>query len=318
MQHPDISTSLAPNDLDWTSKDILRQLLYYHLFTYPLTEAEIRNGANAPERIAEELKNLVRNGLIRQKGEFYFLGDDDTIVERRIRGNEAAARRMKDAMRYSRRIGKFPFVRAVMLSGSLSKGYMDEDSDIDYFIVTHPGRLWIARTFLVLYKKLFLLNSRKHFCVNYFVDTDHLRIEDENVFTATEVVTLIPTCNPEVYNQFAEENKWAGTFYPNVTTRLNDSCLPHHQKGLKKWSEWFYGGKLGEWLDAKFMRMTMRKWQRKFPSFDKEKMDIAMRSRKYVSKHHPMDFQTRVLSKFQKSIEEFEIRHKLTPGTLHG
>ena len=60
------------------------------------------------------------------------------------------------ALTVSRLISKFPYVEGVGISGSLSKGYYDDDGDIDFFIITSPKRLWIARTFLILYKKLFL------------------------------------------------------------------------------------------------------------------------------------------------------------------
>ena len=54
-------------------------------------------------------------------------------VERRLKGEEHAADALKTAMKYTARISRFPFVRGVSLSGSLSKNYMDSESDIDYF-----------------------------------------------------------------------------------------------------------------------------------------------------------------------------------------
>ena len=76
-------------------------------------------------------------------------------------------------------ISKFPYVRAILLSGSISKGYMDKDSDVDYFIITQPNRLWVTRLLLMLFKKIFLFNSRKVFCINYFVDSEKLEIEEK-------------------------------------------------------------------------------------------------------------------------------------------
>src|SRR5690606_3777846 len=103
------------------------------------------------------------------------------------RGNLMANKFSDIARKKAKLISQFPFVRGVMASGSLSKGYADEKSDIDFFIITIPNRLWIARTLLVLYKRIFLLNSHKFFCVNYFVDEKHLGIEEKNLFTATEL-----------------------------------------------------------------------------------------------------------------------------------
>ena len=38
-----------------------------------------------------------------------------------------------------------PFIRWVCVSGSLSKGVMEEDSDIDFFIIVQKNRLWMVR-----------------------------------------------------------------------------------------------------------------------------------------------------------------------------
>ncbi len=135
-------------------------------------------------------------------------------------------------------ISRFPFVRAVLASGSLSKGYMDEKSDIDFFIITAPHRLWIARTLLVLYKRLFLGGSHKHFCVNYFVDEDHLEIEEKNLFTATELATVLPLYGAEQYKSLIKTNGWVRDFFPNYIARSteNVSSVNHNrnQKGPGK------------------------------------------------------------------------------------
>ena len=67
-----------------------------------------------------------------------------------------------------------PYVRGVFISGQLSRYIADQKSDIDYFIVTEPERLWIVRTLFVLFRRTFLLNNRKYFCTNYYVTTEKL------------------------------------------------------------------------------------------------------------------------------------------------
>ncbi|NJM25866.1 MAG: hypothetical protein HC859_10675 [Bacteroidia bacterium] len=163
----------------------IHTLLYFDIFKYPLRNQEIfkflRTNHLDEETLRNEVEALVNAGLIHRFGEFYSISDTDDNVERRLRGNQLAALSLPVAQRQARLIARFPFVRAVMASGSLSKGYMEASSDLDFFIVTQPGRLWIARTLLVLYKRVFLGNSHKHFCVNYFVDANHLEIADKNI-----------------------------------------------------------------------------------------------------------------------------------------
>ena len=186
-------------------KSIIKTLAYYDIFNYPLTAEEIyynlgTNHVSLHRMLQMRLKNYARDGLIYKKNNFYLLTNNDNYISRRIDGNRLAEKKMNSAYRMTNFISKFPYVRAILLSGSISKGYMEKDSDVDYFIITHPNRLWATRLLLMLFKKIFLLNSRKIFCINYFVDTESLEIEEKNIFTATELATLIPTYGTELYD----------------------------------------------------------------------------------------------------------------------
>jgi predicted nucleotidyltransferase len=289
---------------------LIKTLLYFDIFKYPLKEDELLRacGVDLPERKTgrEAIQNLVERNKITCEGAFFFVGKGEGYVERRIRGNELAEQRMVKARKVSRFIGSFPYVRAVMLSGSLSKNYMEPDSDIDYFIVTEPGRLWVARTMLILYKKIVLFNSHRNFCVNYFVDTDHLDIEDRNIFTATEVIYLLPTYNRKIYQHFRENNSWADEIFPNFGKRDTKECHVHRRSLKARVVEYILKGALGERLDAWCMSRTFRRWEKKFPHLDSTRFEISLRTRKYVSKHHPQDYQKRVLDALSLKIKDFE------------
>lgn len=310
--HP---TTSAPA-LSQLSQHLIRTLLYFDIFKYPLKGDELTRYCNGDweteAEVQSALDHLVSEGLLEHAEGFYFIGEEKGRIERRQKGNALAASRMKTARRVSRFIGKFPFVRAVMLSGSLSKGYMEGDSDIDYFVVTAPGRLWLARTLLIFYKKVVLLNSHRNFCVNYFVDTEHLEIEDKNIFTATETVFLLPTYNYDLYRQFRAANTWAEAHYQNFGLQSEAHVAGLNKAWFRRSLEALWGGKMGTRLDTWCMKRTMKRWDQKFGDFDAESFEIALRSRKYVSKHHPQQFQKRVLDGLQQRIQNFEERHGVT------
>ena len=157
---------------------VLRTVLYFDLFEHPLTEKEIYNLIRTRQQTSSEvslaLRELCKDGLLHCQEGFYFLPGKNASINRRLKGEAHAAVSLKTAMKFSKRIAKFPYVRGISLSGSISKNFMDNQSDIDYFIVTAPERMWVARTLLILYKKTFLLNSRKNFFVNYFISDDSL------------------------------------------------------------------------------------------------------------------------------------------------
>ncbi len=301
-----------PLQLSLVEAGVLKSLLYFDIFQYPLTAMELAKlhplrETNA-DAITDALRQLMQREVIHRHGEFYQIPATPSYTDRRIRGNTLAGKRMQRAMQRSRLIAAFPFVHAVMVSGSLSKNYMEPSSDIDFFIVTKPGRLWVARTLLIAFKKIVLFNSHKDFCLNYFIDTDHLEIEDQNIFTATEVAYLLPTHNPELYQAFRAANVWADNYYPNHGLRCIEDCAPMERGIFKRSAEWLLNGRIGEWLDATFMRVTMRKWQQKFTHLEQERFEVAMRSRKYVSKHHPSAFQDRVIGKLQVKQQELEYK----------
>lgn len=65
-------------------------------------------------------------------------------------------------------------------------------------------------------------------------------------------------------------------------------------------------GKLGDWLDEWCMKATWRYWNWKFRSMDRRTFEVALRTRTYVSKHHPRNFQKHVLEGLQERIAELE------------
>lgn len=293
-----------------TERGIIGALLYFEIFSYPLTAAEVVRFANCPDvlptEIEQKLATLTEQGIIFKNKNFYSTRDEPAWIERRLDCNRRAEATLPTAFQKAKLIGKFPFVRAVMVSGSLSKNCMTADSDIDFFIVTQPGRLWLSRFLLTIYKKIFLLNSHKHFCINYFVDTEHLQIEEQNLFTATEVATLLPVFNPIWHERLQAENRdWVKNFYPNHPPRPTDEVPTEQPNFLKKTLERLLSGSVGNWLDGWAMQITVGFWKRKFSHFDEATFGVALKSRRHVSKHHPLYFQQRVLAAFDKKWEEF-------------
>ena len=299
---------------------MVRSILYFDLFKYPLTAAELWKATGLEASVNEvqaQLDELVKSGILAVKEGHYALPETISYLQRRLDGNHLATKRLPEAQKSARLIAAFPFVEAVMISGSMSKNYMDAGSDIDFFIVTQPGRLWIARTLLILYKKIFLLNSHRNFCVNYFVDTQHLEIEDKNIFTATETVFLMPMAGGDVYARFREANAWADILFPNFGMRPISQEIPIRRPWMRRTLEWVFGAGLGTTVDAWCMRRTLGRWQAKFKSLDAARFDVALRSRKYVSKHHPSDFQNKVLNRLSDKIKEFETRHQVSLEACH-
>jgi hypothetical protein len=295
-------------------KGIIRTLLYFDIFDYPLTAEEIIKFH--PSRIdagdiTRELSLLTQRKLIFKTDTFYSVRPDSALATRRLSGNKLANEIMPTARKYSNLIFNFPFVRAVMLSGSLSKNFMDKGSDIDYFIVTERGRLWLVRGLLALFRRVFLLNSHKFFCTNYFVDVMSLEIEEKNIYTAFETATLIPVCGGELWKQFHSKNNWLKVHLPNHVAPP-PVVIAERGQTFKKILEKAFSGRLGEKLDVFIMDRALQRWRKNFSAaFTPAEFDIAFKSRRNVSKGHPRFFQKRVLEYFQRKINDYEVQHQM-------
>lgn len=298
----------------------LKPLLYFSLFKYPLTKDEIVAFSNVenPDTVDAELQSLVNEGIIYKIKGFYSCEDDASQIERRLAGNEGARKIAKKADRMSRLISKFPFVEGVGISGALSKGFFDEDGDIDFFIITSKHRLWVARTLLILYKKIFLLNSKKYFCVNYFISENSLEIEEKNLFTATELVTLIPMYGNGSFQKFYDTNTWAYTTFPNKSFGEGLGELkPIRKPGITKLAERILRSKIGERLDTFFLKLTYKKWEMKFSEMNPDQFNVAMKSTKSVSKHHPQGFQNKVITRLNEKYDAYQSKYNITLKKEH-
>jgi hypothetical protein len=289
---------------------ILETLAYFDVFSHPLTLQEIRDFNPVPgctvAAVEMALAGLMAKRLVHESGGYYFLGEDRHVVVDRIKANALAQERMRAAWFHSSLIARFPFVRAVFISGSLSKGVMDTDDDIDFFIITAPGRLWMARVMLTLFKRVFLLNSHRNFCLNYFIDTDHLLIPDRNVFTATEIGLILPMYNRDLYLEFLGANSWFRSFYPNLLPV--ETVRDHPKKFAGVIIEKLLSGKRGDRLDDICLQVTRRFLARKHQDMEPGRFQSDLETSKGVSRHHPNRQQFRILGRYEETVRRLQNR----------
>ncbi len=293
--------------------EAIKPILYYSIFNYPLNEDEIYRFAKTSDlaRLQEELKELIDKKIIIKHHGFYVYNNDTKSAKQRLKGNKNAKEVMPKALKRAAFISKFPYIKSVQISGSLSKGYYDNDGDVDFFLITKPNRLWIARTCLIAYKKIVLQNSKKYFCVNYFISSNQLEIPEKNLFTATELATLIPVTGKALYTDFKQANNWANNYFPNIETCKNQEIIDVKPFKISKFLEFIFNSKLGDITDNLFRKLTLKRWMSKFNDLDKQQFEIALKSTKSVSKHHPQNFQKKVIDAYNTKIKEFENTYNL-------
>lgn len=289
---------------------ILKVLVYFDMFRYPLTKAELfsflDHKADAV-KFNECLKTLVNSGKIFELEEYYSLQPDQSLSTRRKKGNREACRLQEIAQKIASLLYKFPYVRAVGVSGSVSKNFADEHADIDYFIITKANRLWIARTFLHLFKKLpFVKNRNEHYCMNYFVDEAELAIEEKNIYTATELYTIIPAAGDDIMMNFFANNSWAFEFLPNRSLPKVNEDLKKSGSWSKRTLEWLFNNKLGDRLDDYLFMLTSKRWKKKE---DEQRLNtkgerMGLKTSKHYSKPNPIFFHDWFMRGYESKLEE--------------
>lgn len=288
-----------------TKKCILRQLLYYDIFDHLLSRDELIQDCSLSEQTTICLEEMVKQQQIFQLDGYYAVRNDKTLAEKRKKGELNTRKSLPRARKMARLISQFPFVRAVALSGSISKGYMDSFKDVDYFIITKPNRLWLTRTMLVFYKKVFLLNSFRFFCLNYFIDENNLEIHDQNIFTATELNTLIPIYGFELTKEFLQSNLWVKEYYNGFPRNETHEERPY-SCFIKKTSEFLLSNFLGNWFDLFTMRLTVGYWKQKYKGDKSYLFESSFRFRRDEAKYHPGNFQELILKKYTEKLKLYE------------
>ncbi len=263
------------------------------------------------EDVEKELKDALEKKIITQTDVFFHPNLTEENVTNRIVGNKNAIKALVKAKKKGNFIKKyFPFVEGVSISGSLSKGYFDANSDVDFFIISKPNHLWTCRTFLVIFKKIFLFNSRKYFCLNYFISSDNLEIEEKNIFTATEIATLIPI-QGDVFNRFFENNNWNRNLLPNKTNKSLEKETVE-TSWIARLLETILQKRFGVLVEKFCFTLTFNVWKIKFRNKMKpEDFAIAFKSSKKVSKHHPSNFQKKVIDLLNTKYLEIKEKHNI-------
>ncbi len=285
-------------------------MAYFDIFNYPLTIEDVcwyLDVEAQQEDVKQELEMLTHEGRLFRTGPFYSLQNDPGLAARRMRNEAHADELLVMANRGARILYRFPYVRGVFISGSLSKRCADEKADIDYFIITRANRLWIARTLMHFFKKLTYLRGRQNrYCMNYFIDEEALEIKEKNIFTAIELFTLMPVCGNGGIGQFFQANNWTNEYLPHYKDRPREAQDEHRSYWLKRLLERLLDHRLGDRLDNYLRGLTDSRWMKKTERGDVNMKGDAMTLQcgQHYSRPNPEIFQQKILNRYHRRVKE--------------
>ena len=123
------------------------------------------------------------------------------------------------------RLAQFiPFIRMIAVCNNLALGTVNEDSDIDLFIITSKNRIFLARTLITLFYHL--LGVRRHgdkvkarLCLSFFVSEEGLDLKntliENDIYFYYWFKSLKPIFGSNTLKIYKDANKWIDSLFPN-------------------------------------------------------------------------------------------------------
>lgn len=238
---------------------LLRTLHYADVFNYALTSKEvwlylIQTESTLTETSAA-LASAAHTGAILNQKSFFALHNRSELFALRIERERFAAQLWPYAQGWGRVLAALPFVRMVAVTGALAmRNVTSAQDDVDYLIVTVPGRVWLARALCVG-----VVHMARRFglelCPNYVLSTSALAQTPHNLYIAHELAQMVPLSGLGVYQQVQAANRWVGRFLPNHP--FAQAQMPLENKRVNRFQ------RAGEFLLPPVIATPLENWEQR-------------------------------------------------------
>ena len=307
-----------------TEKSILKTLAYYEVLgQMPLTSIEIYRHLQKEndEHSLPSFLNLIsllnkspalKEQLDSKNGFFSLKGCNH--YEQRIARQKISIAKWKKVRRLAVYLVIAPFLRGLMVSGSLAFSNTKNESDLDLLVFTKKNRIWTSRTFLSFL--LQLIGQRRHgqviknkICLNHYVSEAQLEIPLQNLSNAHLYRHLIPLTNYNNFCCFQEQNSWIGRlifFHPaiceNHLHRINEeSWFVKIGKRTGQTIEFLLSGRLGDWLEISLGRWQIDRIRQKTShrKLDQGQLNLSDQALLF---HYPVSRNNEVMNDYRQKV----------------
>lgn len=183
-----------PHNVQKAMKAIVLTLAYSAQFGHGLTLDQIYSRLITTKPVSKihfvsALRYLISTGLLVKKNKQFQLSD---VL---IRSFTSLAKKNEEIRSLVSFTSYIPWVRAVIITGSVAAGTTKPQDDIDFLIVTQSQRMWLVRPFVVLFG---LLKGRRRswsheepnsWCFNFWLEDSELAFQKSRrtMYTAFEL-----------------------------------------------------------------------------------------------------------------------------------
>ncbi|RJO58957.1 hypothetical protein C4546_05160 [Candidatus Parcubacteria bacterium] len=257
---------------------ILKTLVYFDIFAYPLTAWEIWKWLYGQKAEFFEVEKALQNsqalrGQLEMTSGFYHLASRGGTVRSRQDRYELALQKFQIAQPFIKKLSRLPYVKFVAICNSLGLFNAQGPSDIDLFIVVKPGHIWTARLLAAGYAKLRKLRPtqkfrQNKFCLSFYLTEDALNVQPllfpVDPYFAFWLATLVPVFDPEkILERLYASNAWLFQILPNLLPRNIARQREIARSNLQTLGEKFFNfgfwEKLAEKLEQKWLPSNLKK-----------------------------------------------------------
>ncbi|MBK8026418.1 MAG: hypothetical protein IPK19_34780 [Chloroflexi bacterium] len=300
---------------------VLRTILYADIFNFPLTPREVHHFLIAPQavtpaQVEHALASLSERDILNFSGGFVMLAGRSELAGIRQRREAAATALWPKAVLYGRWLGRLPFVRMVAITGALAmRNPSDADDDLDYFLVTAHGRVWLARLCAIAVVRLSKLRGVV-VCPNFVLAETALVQSRRDLFIAHEVTQMVPVVGRNLYDLLRRSHLWVVNLLPNAEDAFyleNDDAPRGIWNLLKTLTERALGGAIGDRLEAWEFRRKVHRFSPKMHI-----PDSAAQLDENQVKGHFNDHGHPVLRRYQELLDQYGLSDPNTALPLAG
>ena len=136
-------------------------------------------------------------------------------------------RKMKHALKIAKIYGLFPWIKLIAVSNIIGAHNLKDESDIDFFIITAKGKIWLTRFFCAGIAKVLGLrpsegNSRDKICLNFYASEEAINLQELMLNNSDDIYFIYWLANlitiyekGDMYKKFIQANGWLKNYLPN-------------------------------------------------------------------------------------------------------
>lgn len=320
-----LERNLKQNTKSNLKNAIFSTLSFFAIFNYALTIEELFQNLLFYKRNEEKidllnleliLNSLVSKKIIQKENGLYFIFENKSsvyLLNKRRQYYLNYQKKKKIALKWGRRLAKFPGVRFISLVNTVGMKMPKTSSDIDFFIITDKKSLWISRFFITLYLKIFGIrpnfkDDTDTICTSFWISEKDLNLSKIKyqyfdvylLYWMNNIITIYDENN--YFEKLRKNNEWQNRFLPFLNTNILDEKdlikLTSFSKIIKN---------LGELIFInKFFHKVLKKLQLKyFPEKIKKLMnkDTRVMINDDILKMHTIDNRKKYYTLYKENLD---------------